>query len=348
MNETKPKKFLGGSVSLALGIICILLIASLVGVMAYYTMAINNKDNDLNTLRSEVSEMNATVNQLNSTTIEQNNTISTLGSEVSELNSTVSRLNVTISEQNNTINSLNATLQMARDGDVSAQTAYVMANSGVLVVDVRTPDEYDIMHVNNSINVPYYNITDFANRLAPLAGKQNTQMVLICRSGIRSKNAWLYLNSTGYTEIYNVLGGINAWRAMNYSVWEAPSGPVSVTEARWMVDLGQGINGTFPNLTIIDVRDSASYTDGHLPNATNIPYTDDFAFNETIRSVFSGKEDSEIVVYCAGGGCELSSMASSVLIENGFTKVYWMPDGFSGWTAAGYLVVTPYGTTGSA
>jgi rhodanese-related sulfurtransferase len=319
-SQTKPKNFLGGSVSLALGIICIILIASLGGVIAYYTMAINSKDNELSTLSSEVFELNATVNQLNAT----------------------------ILKQNNTINSLNAELQMARDGDVSVQTAYRIMNSGALVVDVRTPDEYNVMHVNNSINIPWYNITDFAARLAPLAEKQNNQIVLYCWKGTRSKNAWLYLNSTGYTEIYNMLGGINAWRAMNYSVWEAPSGPISVTEARWMVDLGQGINGTFPNLMIIDVRDSASYTIGHLPNATNIPYTDDFAFNETIRSVLSGKENSEIVVYCAGGGCELSSMASSVLIENGFTKVYWMPDGLSGWAAAGYLVVTPNGTTGSA
>ena len=312
-SQTGPKKVLGRSIGLALGIICILLIASLGGVIVYYTMTINNKDNELNTVNSEISGLNAT-----------------------------------IMEQNATINSWNAELQMARDGDVSPQTAYVLVTSGVLVVDVRTPDEYDVMHVNNSINIPYYNLTDFATRLAPLTGKQNTQMLLYCRSGIRSKNAWLYLNYTGYTEIYNMLGGINAWRAMNYSVWEAPSGPISLTEARWMVDLGQGINGTFPSLTIIDVRDSASYTIGHLPNATNIPYADDFSFNETIRSILSGKANSEIVVYCAGGGCELSSMAASILIEDGFTSVYWMPDGLSGWAAMGYLVVTPNGTTGSA
>jgi rhodanese-related sulfurtransferase len=324
--KTKPEKAVGKNVAI-IGVICILLIASLGGAIAYYTMTINSKDNELNSLSSEISELNSTLSQLNST---------------------LDQFNATITEQINTINSLNAELQMARDGDVSAQTAYEIVNSGVLVVDVRTPSEYNIMHVNNSINIPWYNSTDFATRLAPLVGKQNNQILLYCRSGIRSKNAWLYLNSTGYTQIYNMLGGINAWRAMNYSVWETPSGPIGLTEARWMVDLGQGANGTFPNLIIIDVRDSASYNAGHLPNATNIPYTDDFTFNNTIRSALSGKENSEIVVYCAGGGCELSSMASSVLIEDGFTKVYWMPDGFSGWANAGYLVVTPAGTVGNA
>jgi phage shock protein E len=227
-----------------------------------------------------------------------------------------------------------------KGGDISAQTAYGMVNSGILVVDVRTPDEYDIMHINNAINVPYHNMTDFPTRLAPLAGKQNTPMILYCRSGIRSKNAWLYLNSTGYTEIYNMLGGINAWRALNCPVWEAPSESITLTEAYWMVEAGQGVNGTFPNMIIVDVRDETSYTSGHLPNATNIPYIDDFDFKSRIVSVLSGKENSEIVVYCAGPLCEMSSMASSVLIENGFKKVYWVPDGYSGWVAAGYPIDT--------
>jgi rhodanese-related sulfurtransferase len=315
----EPRKTVGRRVALALGLVCVLLIAGLGMAAAYYTVTINNRDNEVNTLNSKISGMNATLNQLNTTIGEQNKTIA---------------------ELNSTIDSLSAELQMARDGDISAQTAYRMVNSGVLVVDVRTPSEYDIMHINNSVNIPYYNMTDFATRLSPLAGKQNTQMILYCRTGVRSKNAWLYLNSTGYTEIYNMLGGINAWRALNYTVWEAPSEAISLTEAWWMVEAGQGVKGTFPNMVIVDVRDAASYAIGHLPNATDMPYVNDFQFKSEITSVLSGKENSEIVVYCNGDGCELASMASSVLIENGFTKVYWIPDGYGGWVAAGYPIDT--------
>jgi rhodanese-related sulfurtransferase len=296
---TKPKKVVGRVVAVALGLVCVLLIASLGVTIAYYTM--NN-----NTLNSKISKLDSELNQLNATITEQNKQ-----------------------------------RQLARDGDILVQTAYRMVNSGVLVVDVRTPYEYDIMHINNSINIPYYNMTDFATRLSPLAGKQNTQLILYCRTGIRSKNAWLYLNSTGYNEIYNMLGGINAWRAMNYTVWESPSRSISLMEAYWMVERGQGVNGTFPNMVIVDVRDAASYAAGHLPNATNIPYINDFDFNKTITTVLSGKsKNSEMVVYCSGGGCDLSSMAASVLIENGFTHVYWIPDGYSGWVNAGYPIQT--------
>jgi len=317
--EIKLKKTVGRDVAIGLGLVCLLLIAGLGIAAAYYTTTISNRNNEVNTLNSRISGLNATLGQLNAT---------------------ISNQNRTITELNDKVDSLTTELQMARDGDISAQTAHGMVNNGVLTVDVRTPDEYDIMHINNSINIPYYNMTDFPTRLSPLAGKQNTQLILYCRSGVRSKNAWLYLNSTGYNEIYDVLGGINAWRALNYTVWEAPSESISLKEAWWMVEAGQGVGGTFPEMIILDVRDATAYANGHLPNATNIPYINDYDFKSEITSALSGKQNSEIVVYCDGGACQLSSMASSVLIENGFTKVYWIPDGFSGWVAAGYPIST--------
>ena len=69
--ETKPRKVVGRSVAIALGIICILLIAGLGGAMAYYTMTIHNKENEINSA-------NNTINQLNSTVANQNSTISLL------------------------------------------------------------------------------------------------------------------------------------------------------------------------------------------------------------------------------------------------------------------------------
>ena len=228
-------------------------------------------------------------------------------------------------------------------GDVTASLAWQMITNGsfpnLTVVDVRTPDEYNIMHIQGAINIPYYNMTDFPTRLSPLAGDEDREIVMYCLSGIRSENAWLYLNSTGnYHRIYNVLGGINAWRAMNYTVWHAPSGTISLKEAWWMVVMGQGVNGTFPNLVILDVRDATAYADGHLPNATNIPYKNDFDFFNIVNrtSVLAGKENCEIIVYCSGVGCQLSDYASSVLRNSGFNMVYVMWQGYSTWQYAGY------------
>jgi flagellar basal body-associated protein FliL len=48
MNVTKPKKLVSRSVALALGIICVILVAGIGGAMAYYTMQINNKNTKYN------------------------------------------------------------------------------------------------------------------------------------------------------------------------------------------------------------------------------------------------------------------------------------------------------------
>lgn len=62
--ETKPKKVVGRSVAIALGIICILLIASLGGIMAYYTMTIRNKENELGSANNTISQLNTNITNL--------------------------------------------------------------------------------------------------------------------------------------------------------------------------------------------------------------------------------------------------------------------------------------------
>jgi predicted nucleic acid-binding Zn-ribbon protein len=72
------KKVVRRTVALALGVICIILIAGLGGAMAYYTVTINNLDN-------KVDSQKATISQLNATIEDQNNTISQLNTDVTNL-----------------------------------------------------------------------------------------------------------------------------------------------------------------------------------------------------------------------------------------------------------------------
>lgn len=62
--ETGTKKIVGRSVAIALGIICILLIASLGGAFAYYTMIIHNKENELGSANNTISQLNTNVTNL--------------------------------------------------------------------------------------------------------------------------------------------------------------------------------------------------------------------------------------------------------------------------------------------
>jgi hypothetical protein len=56
-SETKPKKMVRRSIAIALGIICIILIAGLGWAMAYYTMIVNNKNNTISSLSTSNSQL---------------------------------------------------------------------------------------------------------------------------------------------------------------------------------------------------------------------------------------------------------------------------------------------------
>ena len=61
MNETKPKKMVSRNVAIAVGIICIVLVASLAGAIAYYTSVVSGKDNKISSLESQLSLRSARV-----------------------------------------------------------------------------------------------------------------------------------------------------------------------------------------------------------------------------------------------------------------------------------------------
>lgn len=76
----------------------------------------------------------------------------------------------------------------------------------VNVVDVRTPQEYEEGHVPNSTLLPLQELEDRYAELNP-----EDKLVIICRSGNRSAQASEFLISKGYTNVYNVVGGMNSW-----------------------------------------------------------------------------------------------------------------------------------------
>jgi rhodanese-related sulfurtransferase len=77
---------------------------------------------------------------------------------------------------------------------------------GVLLLDVRTPQEYSSMHIPRSVNVPL----DQINRIDQLVQNKDTTIIVYCLSGARASSAARFLRNMGYTDVSN-LGGISAW-----------------------------------------------------------------------------------------------------------------------------------------
>lgn len=80
-------------------------------------------------------------------------------------------------------------------------------DSAVIVVDVRTQEEYDQGHIANAVLIPNENITTEKPAELP---DLDAEILVYCRSGNRSRQAANKLIAMGYTNVYD-FGGINSW-----------------------------------------------------------------------------------------------------------------------------------------
>ncbi|MBQ9742059.1 MAG: rhodanese-like domain-containing protein [Ruminococcus sp.] len=79
--------------------------------------------------------------------------------------------------------------------------------SGYLILDVRTQEEFEQGHIPNAVNLDYQEIAQKAEEVLP---DKNQKILIYCRSGRRSKIAAQELLDMGYTSLYE-FGGIIDW-----------------------------------------------------------------------------------------------------------------------------------------
>ena len=83
-------------------------------------------------------------------------------------------------------------------------------DDSVVVLDVRTPQEFAAGHVPGARNISH---DQLAARLDELTGARNKDVVLYCRSGRRSALAAETLRGTGFTKLLQLQGDFPAWEA---------------------------------------------------------------------------------------------------------------------------------------
>ena len=80
------------------------------------------------------------------------------------------------------------------------QTDYkTLLKQGALIVDVRSKIEYAGGHIKGSINIP---VDKLGSNLHLIKDKNKT-IITCCASGVRSSSAKSWLQSNGYTSVYN-------------------------------------------------------------------------------------------------------------------------------------------------
>lgn len=89
--------------------------------------------------------------------------------------------------------------------DYSTLKKMVKDNKSTIIIDVRTKDEYITNHISGAINIPLQNITQ---EIENVVKNQNTTIIIYCQYGGRSNKACNKLEKMGYSNIYNLYGGI--------------------------------------------------------------------------------------------------------------------------------------------
>lgn len=91
---------------------------------------------------------------------------------------------------------------------VEALKARLDAGEALKIIDVREPNEIAEFNIG-ALPLPLSKITQMD--VEPLEGMEAEELIIHCRSGVRSQQACQILETMGYTNTVNVTGGILAW-----------------------------------------------------------------------------------------------------------------------------------------
>lgn len=91
--------------------------------------------------------------------------------------------------------------------DLSYDEALKMysVNKDVLLIDVRSPQEFLEGHLNGAINNP---LDQIQRNISNVVKNKEQTIILYCQYGTRSKKAQQILKKLGYTKVYNLKNGI--------------------------------------------------------------------------------------------------------------------------------------------
>jgi hydroxyacylglutathione hydrolase len=191
-------------------------------------------------------------------------------------------------------------------------------DEGALLVDVRTPYQFDDAHVPRAVCIPIVE-AGFGTKLAWVADHEG-EVVLVGRDDDDARHAAMLATAVGVRRLGGFLaGGMTSWRI------EAK--PVESIE-RIDVD---GLHERRNDVQILDVREAAEWDDGHIPGSIHVPYHD---IEEVPPELDSARP---VAVICASG--RRSVVAASLLQRYGRQDVLHVVEGGVGtWAKKGYEV----------
>jgi rhodanese-related sulfurtransferase len=107
---------------------------------------------------------------------------------------------------------------------LSATQAVRLMNQGALVIDLRSKDLFDAGHIVDARNVPAADLESQADSLKKWRDKN---VITYCDSGSNGASAARSLIKLGFTKVFNLQGGLNAWVKDNLPLTKTVGGKSS-------------------------------------------------------------------------------------------------------------------------
>ena len=96
---------------------------------------------------------------------------------------------------------------------ITVTQASQLRDQGAFILDVREPSEWAQFHIPGATLIP---LGSLPNRLNEVP--KDRQVVVVCRTGIRSAQGRDILLNAGFTKVTSMTGGMNAWQAQGLPV----------------------------------------------------------------------------------------------------------------------------------
>ena len=202
------------------------------------------------------------------------------------------------------------------DAEFVSQYATVPSKDEVLIIDSRPARKYDQGHI-----VPAINISDSQfDKLTHLLPEDKSTLLIFYCGGLKcnlSTKSAAKAEALGYTNVKVYAEGWPDWKAKGH----IPG--VSAAYVKKLVDKpGEAV--------IVDARPARKFAKDHVPGAINIS---DREFDDKLNLLPSDKS-TEIIYYCGGYDCPLSSKSAAKAVAQGDTKVKLFQSGYPAWNEA--------------
>ena len=245
------------------------------------------------------------------------------------------------------VNSLPSGFAGMKPADVSAAMA---ETTPPFLLDVRDAAELEKDgYIKGAVNLPVRTVTQNLDKLPSLDAK----IIVYCGSGQRGGMLMGALRLLGYTNVYNMSGGLGAWKTANLAVEtgsmpaEAKTISTPIVSDKALFEMVNGFLATLPDgflalktdkvaeqlasatpPVLIDLRTPEERTSGgYIKGSINIPITKLFTSLDQLPA-----KDVPMIVYCGSG--LRGSIALTGLHLLGYTKAINMGGGLGAWKTA--------------